>query len=103
PRLQREGISLPAIRLRDPERRLFRRLERVHGPRAHARYPALVDRVVAFADACRRARFPQSARSSCSIDHATSAGELVSAAWPRSERAESAARRQAAAAAACYD
>jgi hypothetical protein len=55
-RLKREGVPLPARRPRDPEERLYRRLAAEHGPLAHARYLALIEQLVSFADACGDAR-----------------------------------------------
>jgi hypothetical protein len=56
PRLRREAVPLPATRLADADRRLYRLLERAHGDLAHARYLARLRQVASFADACRFAR-----------------------------------------------
>ncbi|HUF50414.1 MAG TPA: hypothetical protein VMN60_06240 [Longimicrobiales bacterium] len=55
PRLRREGIPVTSP-LPDPEFRLYELLEGSDGELAHARYNALLRRVVSFADACRLAR-----------------------------------------------
>lgn len=55
PRLRREGVPVGPT-LPEPEFRLFERLERTEGDLAHARYNALLKRLVSFADACRIAR-----------------------------------------------
>ena len=55
PRLRREGVPVGIVD-RDPEQRLYDRLERSEGDLAHARYNALRRRVVSFADACGLAR-----------------------------------------------
>jgi hypothetical protein len=55
PRLRREGVPVGRS-IADPERRLFRHLQRTEGDLAHARYNALLRRLVSFADACRPAR-----------------------------------------------
>jgi hypothetical protein len=61
PRLRREGVPVgPTIP--EPERRLFARLQRTEGDLAHARYSALLRRLVSFADACRFARSDRGAR-----------------------------------------
>lgn len=50
-RLRDAGIPVPARTLADPERRLYERLAREHEDSAHARYNALVRRLVSFEDA----------------------------------------------------
>jgi hypothetical protein len=55
PRLRREGVPVGPT-LPDPEFRLLERLEATEGELAHARYNALMRRLVSFADACRVAR-----------------------------------------------
>lgn len=55
PRLRREGVPVGAP-LEDPEHRLYRLLEQADPGLAHARFNALLRRVVSFADACRSAR-----------------------------------------------
>jgi hypothetical protein len=55
PRLRREGVPVGAT-LEDPERRLYRLLEKRAGELAHARYNAHVRRLVSFVDACRSVR-----------------------------------------------
>jgi hypothetical protein len=55
PRLRREGVPVPTP-LPEPEFRLYELLEGTEGELAHARYNALMRRVVSFADACRLAR-----------------------------------------------
>jgi hypothetical protein len=56
PRLRRLGISVPAGPEDNPEHRLYQALAREHGDAAHARYNALVRRLVSFerAAACAR-------------------------------------------------
>ena len=56
PRLRREGVPLPAARIADADRRLYRLLAEADGDLAHARYLARLRQVVSFADACRGAR-----------------------------------------------
>lgn len=56
-RLRREGVPVGAIEP-DPRWRLYRMLERTEGDLAHARYTALLRRIVSFADACRLSREP---------------------------------------------
>jgi hypothetical protein len=56
PRLQREGVPLPAPRFDDPERRLYRLLETTEGELAHARYLARLREAASFSDACFRLR-----------------------------------------------
>ena len=53
PRLRREAVPLPARCLQNADHRLYRLLEAVHGPIAHARYLALLRQAASFADACR--------------------------------------------------
>ena len=55
PRLRREGVPVTAP-MTEPEFRLYELLENTEGDLAHARYNALMRRVVSFADACRLAR-----------------------------------------------
>lgn len=55
PRLEREGVPVGSVE-EDPERRLYEMLSRTEGDLAHARYNALLRRLVSFADACRLAR-----------------------------------------------
>jgi len=52
PRLRREGVPLPRVRLPDADRRLYRLLERTEGDLAHARYLARLRQMASFADAC---------------------------------------------------
>ena len=61
PRLRREGVPVPRVADRqDPEWSLFRLLEREHGDLAHARYNALLEQLVSFADACQLFRWDDS-------------------------------------------
>jgi hypothetical protein len=54
-RLRREGI--PVVRTEpDPEDRLYALLTKSEGDLAHARYNALRQQLVSFANACRAAR-----------------------------------------------
>jgi hypothetical protein len=62
PRLRREGVPLGSV-LDDPERRLFDLLSERDGDLAHARYKALLRRLVSFADSCRFARVPMARAS----------------------------------------
>ena len=55
PRLRREGVPVGAV-LADPERRLYDLLAQRDGDLAHARYNAILRRLVSFADSCGRAR-----------------------------------------------
>lgn len=55
PRLRREGVPVSRVE-DDPERRLFARLSETEGRLAHARYNAILRRLVSFADACRLVR-----------------------------------------------
>lgn len=55
PRLRREGVPVGVVEA-DPERRLYELLERTEGELAHARYGAMLRRMVSFADACSLAR-----------------------------------------------
>lgn len=55
PRLRREGVPVGDV-WEDPERRLYRLLERTEGDLAHARYNARLRQLASFADACRLAR-----------------------------------------------
>ncbi len=55
-RLRREGVPVPAIAWPDPELRCYRQLEEEHGEMAHARYLALLQQVLSFADACHLVR-----------------------------------------------
>ena len=55
PRLRREGIPVGRVDL-DPEVRLYQLLEESEGDLAHARYNAMREQVVSFANACRLAR-----------------------------------------------
>jgi hypothetical protein len=54
-RLRELGLTVPSP-FQDPELRLYRRLAAVHGAAAHARYNALVRRLVSFqrAAACAK-------------------------------------------------
>ena len=54
-RLRREGVPVSATEL-DPENRLYALLARSEGDLAHARYNALRQELVSFANACRSAR-----------------------------------------------
>jgi hypothetical protein len=56
PRLRREGVPVPRNVFLDADVRLYRRLERVDGALAHARYLACLRQVASFADACSTAR-----------------------------------------------
>jgi hypothetical protein len=58
PRLRQEGVPVSET-LADPDDRLFGLLSRSHGDLAHARYLALVEQMVSFADACRYRRLPR--------------------------------------------
>ena len=62
PRLRREGVPVPDVHWVDPDIRLHRRLELEHGDLAHARYNALRQQVVSFADACAFASSARRAR-----------------------------------------
>lgn len=53
PRLRREGVPLPRELQKDPENRLYRRLEQDAPELAHARYLAHLQQAMSFADACR--------------------------------------------------
>lgn len=55
PRLRREGVPVSRVQ-DDPERRLFAMLSETEGGLAHARYNAILRRLVSFADACRLVR-----------------------------------------------
>jgi hypothetical protein len=55
PRLRREGVPVGNV-LDDPEHRLYELLARAEGGLAHARYNALLQQLVSFANACRSAR-----------------------------------------------
>lgn len=52
PRLQREGIPVPAGVFPDADLRLYRWIERSAGELAHARYLACIRQMESFADAC---------------------------------------------------
>ena len=54
-RLRREGVPVGPVEA-DPEERLYDLLAGSEGDLAHARYNALRQQVVSFADACRLAR-----------------------------------------------
>lgn len=62
PRLRREGIPVPAA-LENPEDRLYALVSEQAGALAHARYNALLRRMVSFADACRGARVDRRRRA----------------------------------------
>jgi hypothetical protein len=55
PRLRREGVPVQAVES-DPENRLYAGLVETEGDLAHARYNALRQQIVSFANACRSAR-----------------------------------------------
>jgi hypothetical protein len=55
PRLRREGVPVSATES-DPENRLYARLVETEGDLAHARYNALRQQLVSFANVCRAAR-----------------------------------------------
>ena len=55
PRLRREGVPVGTVH-DNPEEQLFDLLARRDGYLGHARYGALLRRMVSFADACRSAR-----------------------------------------------
>jgi hypothetical protein len=59
PRLRHEGVPVGPT-LSDPEFRLFEQLEHTDGDLAHARYNALMRRLVSFADACHVGRIDRS-------------------------------------------
>jgi len=59
-RLRREGVPLPGMIRENPERELFRALERRNPTLAHARYLAHVEEISSFADALRRRRLLRS-------------------------------------------
>jgi hypothetical protein len=63
PRLRREGVPVPAVPWRDPDHRLYRRLEASEGDLAHARFLALVRQVVSFSDACPLTRVQRGRRA----------------------------------------
>jgi hypothetical protein len=48
PRLRRNGISVPEIRISSPEHRLYEQLSRSDPDSAHSRYNALLRRLVSF-------------------------------------------------------
>ena len=52
PRLSRLGVVVPAGLPSDPEHELYARLAGEAPPRAHARYNALLRRLVSFEHAC---------------------------------------------------
>jgi hypothetical protein len=56
PRLRQLGVAVPPSPIRDPEHRLYRLLADREGDAAHARYNALVRRLVSYerAAACAR-------------------------------------------------
>jgi hypothetical protein len=56
PRLRREGVPIPAPLPPDPDRRLYRLLEKDSADLAHARYLAHLAQAASFADACGRLR-----------------------------------------------
>ena len=60
PRLRREGVPLGAVEA-DPERLLYELLTSTEGDLAHARYGALLRRMVSFADACHVVRVRRNA------------------------------------------
>jgi hypothetical protein len=62
PRLRREGVPVGSV-LDDPERRLYDLLAQRDGDLAHARYNAILRRLVSFADSCRRARLAKARAS----------------------------------------
>lgn len=51
-RLRREGVPVPKSAVVDADHRLYRRLAETEGVGAHARYRALREQIVSFADAC---------------------------------------------------
>jgi hypothetical protein len=51
PRLLRLGLPLPEVTLPDPEHRLYGKLAEEDSDAAHARYNALIRRLVSFEDA----------------------------------------------------
>jgi hypothetical protein len=55
PRLRREGVPVGTVEP-DPEERLYALLQKTEGDLAHARYNALRQQIVSFANACRAAR-----------------------------------------------
>jgi hypothetical protein len=55
PRLRREGVPVGPVEV-DPDERLYDLLAASDGDLAHARYNALRQQVVSFANACRLAR-----------------------------------------------
>ena len=55
PRLRREGVPVGLVEA-DPDERLYELLAGSEGDLAHARYNALRQQVVSFANACRLAR-----------------------------------------------
>jgi hypothetical protein len=52
PRLRRAGLPVPLFSLAHPEHRLYELLARDHADSAHARYNALIRRLVSFERAC---------------------------------------------------
>lgn len=56
PRLEREGVPVPAEVFTDADVRLYRLLERTAGELAHARYLAYLRLAESFANACPSAR-----------------------------------------------
>lgn len=51
-RLRREGVPVPSGAVPDADHRLYRRLAGTEGEGAHARYKALREQIVSFAEAC---------------------------------------------------
>lgn len=51
-RLRREGVPVPSGAAPDADHRLYRRLAGTEGDGAHARYKALREQIVSFAEAC---------------------------------------------------
>jgi hypothetical protein len=62
PRLRREGVPVGNV-MDDPESRLYQLLARTEGDLAHARYNALLQQLVSFANACRAARVDRARRA----------------------------------------
>lgn len=56
PRLRAVGVEVPDVRVDTPSHRLYDLLAAEHPDSAHARYNALVQRIVSFARAAEHAR-----------------------------------------------
>lgn len=63
PRLRGAGIDVPFARDSDPERRLYRTLERIDSRGVHSRYNALIRRLISFEHAIEAIRGRERRRS----------------------------------------